>query len=145
MVAASEPTCAAPEALRLTAAIQELEAALEHAGGDVLGCVEGALGELKTRLAEQVTDREQRGYLRPVTERRPTTAPVVARLKVQQRAILEGFERVWETRGRLSGGGLDAESLRQQAKLLLDHLRRHIAEENNLVQRVFNTEIGGPD
>ena len=109
---------------RLTAVIEQLEGALEHrsavSGPDAFGGMEAVLGELRCRLADHVAVQEEQGYLRSVIERRPTTAPVVARLKVQRRRILEGFERLGAAHRRSPSGGLDAESLRRETKRLLD-------------------------
>jgi hemerythrin len=112
--------------------------AREEADRDLL---RGALNSLRRGLVRHFELEESDGYLKPVTDKRPTLSVRVAELRQQHDTILRGVERLDES--MRSGANLD--DVRGALFRVLQSLRQHESEEGELLQKTLVSDLGTGD
>ena len=104
--------------------------------------------ELETQLARliETTDKhfefeETGGYLDVVRARDPNRSAEVDALEEQHRQMRSDLSEIREAVGERA----DPEAIRGKLRAWIEFIARHEADENSLVQAVFNLEIGPGD
>ena len=104
-----------------------------------------ALADFETQFRRYVRAKNLGGFLHPVLEQRPTQAAAVDRLGSRNEQVMNRLHRLCKTVNDAQAK-TERTSAHQPDRLhrLLDEVCRIEEEENELVQRVFCTEIGYP-
>ncbi len=104
-----------------------------------------ALADFETQFCGYVRAKNRGGFLHPVLEQRPTQAPAVDRLGFRNEQVMNRLQRLRKTANAVQTKS-QRSSAHQPDRLhrLLDEVCRIEEEENELVLRVFCTEIGYP-
>ena len=104
-----------------------------------------ALADFETQFRGYVQAKNRGGFLHPVLEQRPTQGPAVDRLGFRNEQVMNRLHRLRKT-AHATQTNPERTSAHQPDRLhrLLDEVCRIEEEENELVLRVFCTEIGYP-
>jgi hemerythrin len=128
-----------------TALFKDLQK-LEHASranlGEDLAKVRERLDATRTHITEHFRFEEQDGYMVAVGEREPRLQRAIHHLADEHRELSRSLDAlVEEARTTTTPGDPFREKLREW----IEHVRRHEARENELVQDALNWDIGAED
>lgn len=100
------------------------------------------LDATRKHVAEHFRLEEQDGYMATVKKREPSLTRIIEQLADEHRQLTRSLDDL--VRDAKSAKTLD-EGLRQRVHNWADTIRQHEARENDVVQRVFNSDIGAED
>ena len=121
--------------------LRKLEQATRPAGGDGAADLRARLRLTRAHLAEHFRFEEQDGYLDPVRQREPRLERTIARLAGEHRWLVHSLKLLI----REAGDTITSEGIGKRIRAWVRSVRRHEAEERDLVQDAFNTDIGTKD
>lgn len=126
----------------LMADLQTLEAAARPARAEGPPGLREVLRATRKHLVEHFRFEERNGYMDAVRERAPHLEKAVRELAHEQRVLKGGLDALIE---ESASSGRDDEALGAKILDWVEHVRRHEARENDLVQDAFNLDISAED
>jgi hemerythrin-like domain-containing protein len=122
--------------------LRTLEEAVRPSSGEGLPELRARLGATHTHIAEHFRFEEQNGYMDAVRKREPRLERTVQQLAEEHRQLTQSLDAlIGEAR---TAANLD-DSFRERVVAWVEEVRQHEIRENDLVQDVFNLDIGAED
>jgi len=109
--------------------------------GEQVADLKKAIASLRTKLCDHFAFEEGGGYLQLVVAARPTLKHMVDRLRSDHDAILGALDDLVSAPGEEQS----PEAIRSGFIAAIRHLRKHEANEMDLVQRTVNDDLGVAD
>jgi hemerythrin len=128
--------------LALLADLRELELAEPPSSGDGLAELRAQLGEVHAHITEHFRFEEQNGYMDALRKREPRFERAIEQLAEEHRQLRQSLESL--IRQSTAAASLD-QTLREQIRQWIKRVRQHEVRENDLVQDVFDLDIGTND
>ncbi len=117
------------------------QAARSSTGADFAG-MRSLLEQTRANILEHFRYEELNGYMDAVLHREPNLARTVESLREEHRRLAQELESLIE--GAKKARALD-DAFRNRVHLWIENVRRHEADENNLVQDAFNVDFAAED
>ena len=132
------------EALRRAhdALIEDLEQLNRAADGADLTALPARLAATRTHVADHFRFEEENGYMAEVRAREPRLEHAINSLAAQHRELLQSLDTLISR--ATATKSLDT-AIRESVKEWVRHIRRHEADENDLMQDAYNFDIGAED
>jgi PAS domain S-box-containing protein len=100
------------------------------------------LGESRADITKHFRFEEQNGYMDVVRKREPRLERNIQQLADEHRRLVESLDGLVREFGTATKLG---DTLRQEVRAWVEHVRQHEAREHDLVQDAFNLDIGPED
>ncbi|MEZ4220167.1 MAG: hemerythrin domain-containing protein [Polyangiaceae bacterium] len=129
----------------VTDLIGRLQTAMEDekAGEPWAEQVAGMLDQLVKLLREHFGGEAETTFFQEMIEAEPRLTNQLQKLALEHSAILRAFVEGADLAKRLSTGEGEAKQLRRKVQVAIATLRRHEAEENELVMQAYWDDMGG--
>ncbi len=103
------------------------------------------LRDFKNRLLKHFDLEEEGGFMRDVLDVSPQSFNKVEELKAEHEEIASDLERITATiRGMRERNSETLQTVRSDLNDIITVLRKHESDENQLIQRAYYREYGGP-
>jgi len=122
--------------------LRKLEGAAQPPSAKGLAELRTRLGRTRTHITEHFRFEEKNGYMAAVRKREPRLERTVQQLADEHRQLAQTLDGLIEQAG--AARTLD-EALREKVRAWVEKVRKHEASENDLVQDVFNLDVGAED
>ncbi|HEY8505793.1 MAG TPA: hemerythrin domain-containing protein [Gemmataceae bacterium] len=128
--------------LALLEDLRRLEQAARPAPGEGAAALRARLEEVRPHVAEHFRFEEQNGYMDVVRSRAPHLDRAIGQLAEEHRLLAQSLDALIAEAGAVGEPG---EALRAEVRAWVGRVRRHEAGENELIQDVFNLDLGAGD
>ena len=109
-------------------------------------CLRGSLNDLAAGLREHFTDEEESCLFQDVPLAFPQFATCIAELRSEHASFLSSLESaLGEARHLVRCPRAESRELRERVRVLIATLRRHEAQENEILWRAYWDDAGGGD
>jgi hypothetical protein len=122
--------------------LRELEEAAGAPAVEGLTVLRRRLTATQAHLATHFRCEEQDGYMDLLRQREPRLERIIQKLADEHRQLAQLLGTIVE---RARGAVAVEETLREQVRAWVEQVRRHEAQENDLVQNTFNLDISAED